>query len=160
MPRVSGGLQEVFACGGRTAIARAKFLSQPRMGWYIYSKKIMKVTFSYQLLVVLLPQSSAILCDSSFTKVHLIRWHYKLVVKIFYLCTWLLYRNVPETFDEQKLNFLNWNLEIWVFLSRLMVNIVVIDRTKKKHSNSCVGNNDSQRINSFLSIFTAMYFTV
>ena len=73
MPRVSGGLQEVLACGGRTAIARAKFLSQPRMGWYIYSKKIMKVTFSYQLLVVLLPQSSAILCDSSFTKVHLIR---------------------------------------------------------------------------------------
>ena len=43
-----------------------------------------------------------------------------------------------------------------------MVNIVVIDRTKKKHmySNSRVGNNDSQRINSFLSIFAAMYFTV
>ena len=157
MQRLGGRLREVFTYEGRTA--RAKFLSQPRMGWYIYSRKIMKVTFSYQLLVVLLTQSLAILSDSSFTEVHLIRWRYKLVVKKFYLCTWLLYRNVPETSDEQKLNFLNWNLEIWVFVSRVMVNIVVIDRTKK-HSNSCVGNNDSQRINLFLSIFTAMYFTV
>ena len=33
-------------------------------------------------------------------------------------------RNVPETSDEQKLNFLNWNLEIWVFFSRVMVKIV------------------------------------
>ena len=33
----------------------------------------MKVTFSYQLLVVVLTQSLAILCDSSFTEVHLIR---------------------------------------------------------------------------------------
>jgi len=32
-----------------------------------------------------------------------------------------------------------------------MVNIVVIDRTKK-HSNRCVDNNDSQRINSFLYV--------
>ena len=73
----------------------------------------MKVTFSYQLLVVLLTQSLAILHGSSFTEVHLIRWLYKLVVKKFYLCTgtWLLYRNVPETSDEQKLNFLNWNLQ-------------------------------------------------
>ena len=157
MQRLGGRLREVFAYEGRTA--RAKFLSQPRMGWYIYSRKIMKVTFSYQLLVVLLTQSLAILSDSSFTEVHLIRWRYKLVVKKFYLCTWLLYRNVPETSDEQKLNFLNWNLEIWVFVSRVMVNIVVIDRTEK-HRNSCVGNNDSQRINLFLSIFTAMYFTV
>ena len=39
------------------------------------------------------------------------------------------YRNVPKTSEEQKLNFLNWNLEIWVFFSRVMVNIVVIDRT-------------------------------
>ena len=45
-----------------------------------------------------------------------------------------LYRNVPKTSHEQKLNFLNWNLEIWVFFSRVMVNNVVIDRTNK-HSN-------------------------
>ena len=69
-----------------------------------------------------------------------------------------LYRNVPKTSDEQKRYFLNWNLEIWVFFSRVMVNIVVIDRTKK-HSNRCVENNESQRIYSFLSILT-MYFTV
>ena len=69
-----------------------------------------------------------------------------------------LYRNVPKTSDEQKRYFLNWNLEIWVFSSRVMVNIVVIDRTKK-HSNRCVENNESQRIYSFLSILT-MYFTV
>ena len=69
-----------------------------------------------------------------------------------------LYRNVPKTSDEQKCYFLNWNLEIWVFFSRVMVNIVVIDRTKK-HSNRCVENNESQRIYSFLSILT-MYFTV
>ena len=157
MQRLGGRLREVFAYEGRTA--RAKFLSQPRMGWYIYSKKITEVTVSYQLLIVLLTQSLAIPCDSSFTEVHLIRWRHKLVVKKFYLCPWLLYRNVPETSDEQKLNFLNWNLETWVFFSRVMVNIVVIDQFKK-HSNSCVGNNDSQRINSFLSIFTAIYFTV
>ena len=84
----------------------------------------MKVTFPYQLLVVLLRQSLAILCNSSFKEVHLIRWRYiKLVVKKFYLCTWL--RNVPETSDEQQLNFLNWNMEIWVFFSRVMVNIVL-----------------------------------
>ena len=53
-----------------------------------------------------------------------------------------LYRNVPKTSDEQKRYFLNWNLEIWVFFSRVMVNIVVIDRTKK-HSNRCVDNNES-----------------
>ena len=41
----------------------------------------------------------------------------------------ILYRNVPKTSEEQKVNFLNWNLEIWVFFSRVMVNIVVIDRT-------------------------------
>ena len=129
MQRFGGRLREVFAYEGRTA--RAKFLSQPRMGWYIYSKKITEVTVSYQLLVVLWTQSLAIPCDSSFTEVHLIRWRHKLVVKKFYLCTWLLYRNVPETSDEQKLNFLNWNLEIWVFFSRVMVNIVVIDQFKK-----------------------------
>ena len=134
MQRLGVRLRGVFAYEGRTA--RAKCLGQPRMGWYIYSKKIMKVPFPYQLLVVLLTQS----------------WRYKFVVKKFYLYTWLLCRNVPETSDEQILNFLNWNLEIWVFFSRVMVNIVVIDRIKK-HSNSCVGNNDSQRINSLLSIF-------
>ena len=41
----------------------------------------------------------------------------------------ILNRNVPKTSEEQKVNFLNWNLEIWVFCSRVMVNIVVIDRT-------------------------------
>ena len=41
----------------------------------------------------------------------------------------ILHRNVPKTSEEQKVNFLNWNLEIWVFFSRVMVNIVVIDRT-------------------------------
>ena len=52
---------------------KGEILSQPRMGWYIYSKNIMKVTLPCQLLVVLLTQSLAILCDSSFTEVHLIR---------------------------------------------------------------------------------------
>ena len=41
----------------------------------------------------------------------------------------VLNRNVPKTSEEQKVNFLNWNLEIWVFCSRVMINIVVIDRT-------------------------------
>ena len=41
----------------------------------------------------------------------------------------VLYRNVPKTSEEQKVNFLNWNLETWVFCSRVMINIVVIDRT-------------------------------
>ena len=69
----------------------------------------------------------------------------------------LVYRNVLKTSDEQKLNFLKWNLEIWVFFTRAMVDIS-IDRTNK-HSNRCVDNNyDSKRINFFLSIF-AMYFT-
>ena len=71
MQSLGGRLREVFAYEGRTA--REKFLSQPRMGWYIYSKKITEVTVSYQLLVVLLTQSLAIPCDSSFTEVHLIR---------------------------------------------------------------------------------------
>ena len=87
MQRLGGRLREVFAYEGRTA--RTKFLSQPRMGWYIYSKKIMKVTSPYQLLVVLFRQSLAILCNSSFTEVHLIRWRYKLVVKKFYLCRYV-----------------------------------------------------------------------
>ena len=41
----------------------------------------------------------------------------------------VLYRNVPKTSEEQKLNFLTCDLEIWVFFSRVEVNIVVIDRT-------------------------------
>ena len=41
----------------------------------------------------------------------------------------VLYRNVPKTSEEQQLNFLNCDLEIWVFFSRVVVNIVVIDRT-------------------------------
>ena len=69
-----------------------------------------------------------------------------------------LYSNVPRTSEEQKLNFLNWKLEIWVVFSKVMVNIVVIDRTNK-HSNRCINNSNSQRINSFLSIFT-VYFIV
>jgi len=72
------------------------------------------------------------------------------------------YRNLPETSDEQKINFLKSlnlrDLEIWVFFLRVMVYIIVIDPTNKL-SNKCVDNNDSQRIISFLSIFT-MYFTV
>ena len=40
----------------------------------------------------------------------------------------VLDRNVSKTSKEQKVNFLNWNLEIWVSFSRVMVNIVVIDR--------------------------------
>ena len=63
MQRFGGRLREVFAYEGRTA--RAKFLSQPRMGWYIYSKKIRKVTFPSQLLVALLTQLLAILRDSA-----------------------------------------------------------------------------------------------
>ena len=58
---------------------------------------------------------------------------------------------------EQELIFLNWNLESESFL-RVMVNTVVTDRTNK-HSDRCVDDYHSQRINSFLSIFT-MYFTV
>ena len=54
MQRFGGRLRDVFAYEGRTA--RAKFLSQPRMGWYIYSKK------NY---LALLTQSLAILCDST-----------------------------------------------------------------------------------------------
>ena len=87
MQRFGGRLQEVFAYKGRTA--RAKFLGHSRMGWYIYSKKITKVTFPYQLLIVLLRQSLAILYNSLFKEVHLIRWRYKLVVKKFYLCRYV-----------------------------------------------------------------------
>ena len=60
MQRLGGRLREVFSYEGRK---RAKFSSQPRMGWYVYSKKIMKVTFSYQLLVVVLTQSLACVRD-------------------------------------------------------------------------------------------------
>ena len=37
-----------------------------------------------------------------------------------------------------------------------MVSTVAIDRTNE-HSNKCVDNNDSQRINSFLPIFTFLH---
>ena len=51
-----------------------KFLSQSRMEWYIYSKKNNdKFTLPCELLVVLSTKSLAILCESSFTEVHLIR---------------------------------------------------------------------------------------
>ena len=33
-----------------------------------------------------------------------------------------IYRNVPKTSVQQKLNFSNWNQEIWGFFSRVMVN--------------------------------------
>ena len=46
-------------------------------------------------------KSSAILCDSSSTEVQLI----DLWLKIFTCVGDFLYRNVPKTFDEQKLNF-------------------------------------------------------
>ena len=65
----------------------------------------MKVTLPCQLLVVLLTQSLAILCDSSFTEVHydaIIWW-----LKNFTCVRDFLYRNISETSDEQTLNFLN-----------------------------------------------------
>ena len=43
MQRLDGRLWEVVAYESRTA--RAKFLSQQKMEWYIYSKKIMKAYF-------------------------------------------------------------------------------------------------------------------
>ena len=67
MQRLGGHLREVVSYESRTA--RAKFLSQTRMEWYSYSKKIMKVYFPCQLLAVLLKKSLVILCDSSFTEV-------------------------------------------------------------------------------------------
>ena len=68
------GLSLVVAHESRMT-AGAKFLIQPsRIEWYIYSKKkIMKIYFPLQLLVVLLTKSLAILRDSSFTEVQLIR---------------------------------------------------------------------------------------
>ena len=69
----------------------------------------------------------------------------------------LLVYATSKTSAEQKLIILNWNLESESFL-RVMVNTVVTDRTNKQ-SHRCVDNYDSQRINSFSSIFT-MYFTV
>ena len=50
----------------------------------------------------------------------------------------------------------NKNLKIWVFFSRVMVNIVVIDRTKK----STVIVVWQTKNKFILSIFTAMCFTV
>ena len=70
-----------------------------------------------------------------------------------------LYRNVPKTSEEQKLNILNRNLEIWVFFSRIMVSIVVIDR-KNKLSKRCVDNNNSQRIIHFCRFYTVLHCLV
>ena len=70
-----------------------------------------------------------------------------------------LYRNVPKTSEEQKLNILNRNLEIWVFFSRTMVSIVVIDR-KNKLSKRCVDNNNSQRIIHFCPFYTVLHCLV
>ena len=87
----------------------------------------MKVTFPRQLLVVLLTQSLAILCDSSFRKCTLLDDAINWWLKNFTCVRDFLYLSVPETSDEQKPNFLNWNLQI----SRVMVNIVVIDQPKR-----------------------------
>ena len=70
-----------------------------------------------------------------------------------------LYRNVLKTSEEQKLNILNRNLEIWVFFSRIMVSIVVIDR-KNKLSKRCVDNNNSQRIIHFCPFYTVLHCLV
>ena len=101
----------VVAYESRTA--RAKFLSQTRIEWYTYSKKIMKVYFPLPITGSFIDK---IVCYSM--------WEF-----IYGSALTIRYRNVPKTSEEQKLNFLNWNLEIWVFFSRVMVNIVVIDRT-------------------------------
>ena len=96
----------------------------------------MKVCFPCQLQVVLLTKSLAILCDSSFngSKLYWITCVINLWLKNVTCVHDVLYRNVPKMSHEQKLNFLNWNLEIWVFFSRVMVNIVVIYWTNK-HTN-------------------------
>ena len=101
----------VVAYESRTA--RAKFLSQTRIEWYTYSKKIMKVYFPLPITGSFIDK---IVCYSM--------WEF-----IYGSALTIRFRNVPKTSEEQKLNFLNWNLEIWVFFSRVMVNIVVIDRT-------------------------------
>ena len=108
-----------------TARLRAQFLSQQKMeyGTCIFIQKVMKALF-FSLPI-----------NSSF---------------IDKIISYSIYVTAHKTSDEQKLNFLNWNQEIWVFFSRVMVNIVVIDWTNK-HSNRSVNNNDSQRINFFLS---------
>ena len=68
MQRLGGRLREVVAYESRTA--RAKFLSQTRMEWYTYSKKIMKVYFPMPITGSFIgKKSSFILCDSSFTEV-------------------------------------------------------------------------------------------
>ena len=82
MERLGGRLWEVVSYGSRLT-ARAKcFVSQPRMEWYIYSKKNTE-----SFLVFLLTKPLAILCDTHLRK-----------------CT---FRNVPKTSDEQTLNFSN-----------------------------------------------------
>ena len=101
----------VVAYESRTA--RAKFLSQTRIEWYTYSKKIMKVYFPLPITGSFIDK---IVCYSM--------WDF-----IYGSALTMRFRNVPKTSEEQKLNFLNWNLEIWVFFSRIMINIVVIDRT-------------------------------
>ena len=76
-----------------------------------------KFKFPCQLLVVLSNKSLAILHDSSFKEV------------------------------RKNLKRLKLNQETWVFFSRVMVNIVVIDQTQAniEHSNRCVDNYDSHR---------------
>ena len=145
MQTFGGRLREVVTYKSQNA--RVKFFRQPRMEWYIYSKKIVKVWFPLPITGNFIDK---IISYSMWQFIYgsaLVRDY--------------LYRIFPKTSDKQKINFLkslNWDLEIWVFFLRVMVYIIVIDPTNKL-SNRCVDNNDSQRINSFLSIFT-MYFTV
>ena len=71
--------------------ARAKFLSQPRMAWYIYSKKVMKVYFP-------LPVTGSfidIIISHSMWQFIYGNVRHKFGVKKFYLCMWLLVQKCP-----------------------------------------------------------------
>ena len=73
MQRLGSCLWEVVAYESQTT--RAEFLKF-NLAWngiLIYSKKYWKLTFPCQILVVLLTKWLAILCDSSFMEVELIR---------------------------------------------------------------------------------------
>ena len=70
MQTLGGRLRELVTYESQNA--REKFFRQPRMECYIYSKKKKwKFDFPCQLLVILLTKSLDILCDSSFTEMHL-----------------------------------------------------------------------------------------
>jgi len=124
MQRLGGCLREVVTYESRTA--RAKFLIQLSMEWYVYSKRIMKVYFPLPITGSFIDK----IIGYSTWQFMYGTWVINLWLKNFIRVHDFLYRNVAKTFHEQRLNFLNWNLEIW-----------------------CVDNNDSQRINSFLFNF-------